>query len=777
MNLFKKHNKTSSHQSQWRLIIASLLLPLIAFLILNLLYPLPIDKLTRDSSTAVYSKNGELLSLYLSDDDFWRIRTEIEDIPQFMQKALIEYEDKWFYYHPGVNPASLVRAFAANIKSGRKACGGSTLTMQVARMMEPKPRTYKSKLVEIFRAFQIESRYTKKEILAIYFNLAPYGGNIEGIGAASYFYFGKSSAVLSKSDSLALVGLPNSPNHLRPDLHYEQAVRHRDKIANLLNQKGLVSNEELADIIADTIPEKRFHAPSSAPHYSRLIKRKYRNDAKIKTTLDMPVQRTCEDLLSEHLSPLMKRGISNGAVVVIENKTRAVRAMVGSKDFYDSINCGQVNGAISPRSPGSALKPFVYALAFNEGLISPRTMLSDVPINYSGYTPSNYSDNHLGSVSAEDALKFSLNIPVINLHSKLENRFYNLLKSGGITTLTKPYEHYGLPLALGAGEVTLLELTNLYSTLASDGSYQPYRLTESQTDGNSKQLFSDATSYIITEILADIRRPDLPDCWESSVNRPKIAWKTGTSYGNRDAWSIGYNSEYTIGVWIGNFSARESDNLVGAEVAAPLLFDIFNSLNVSSSWFAKPESIGTRKVCSVSGMPVNGYCPHSVTEMYIPGISPSVKCNMHKRFYIDDETGMRLTVANRHEHKHTQKVYEILPQKIASWRKRMGYPVDEIPALLQDSSFHSSESNPVILSPQNTSSFVLQKYVPVEHQRILLKASVSNTIKQLFWFVDGELLTKCAPHDDQFYYPTLGNHKIACMDNEGNSSTVQISIN
>ena len=342
--------------------------------------------------------------------------------------------------------------------------------------------------------------------------------------------------------------------------------------------------------------------------------------------------------------------------------------------------------------------------------------------------------------------------------------------------MSKPFEHYGLPLVLGACEITLLDLTNLYSSLANEGRYQNYKLVKSKNEIDSKQLLSEESTFIITEILADIRRPDLPDCWETSVNLPKIAWKTGTSYGNRDAWSVGYNPEYTIGVWIGNFSARESDNLVGAEVASPLLFDIFNSLTDSPRWFAKPESMETRLVCAVSGAPASECCPNTVSETYIPGVSPSAKCDFHKRFYIDDETGLRLTMANRHEHKYTQKVYEILPQKIASWRREMGYPVDEIPPLLENSSFPSCERNPIILSPDDHSAFVLQNHTPIEHQKILLDASVSNSINKLYWFIDGELFAKCAPHEKQFYSPRLGKHKISCMDNEGNSSSVEITI-
>ena len=776
LNRFR--NNLSKFLVKKDLIIAGsiVLYPFLAFLLLNIIYPLPMNKLNRPPSTAVYSKDGELLSLYLADDDCWRKQTKFEDIPKFLRDAVLEYEDKYFYCHPGFNPASLARAFFANIIHGHVVCGGSTITMQVARMIEPKPRTYRSKIIEIFRALQLEFRFSKDEILEYYFNLAPYGGNLEGIGSAAYFYFGKSPDILDKNESIALVGLPNSPTRLRPDLHNDASCRHRDKIAKLLFDRHYISEEIYLDVTSDEMPGTRYPRPHKALHLSRFVKGKYR-EPNIKTTIDLKIQTLCESALREHVAALAKDGITNGAAIVIDNKTRSLRAMVGSKDFYDSINDGQVNGAIAPRSPGSTLKPFAYALALDDGIISPKMMLSDVPVNYSGYSPINYDEKYRGGIPAEAALKLSLNVPAVYLYSKLEEHFYSFLKNGGFTTVTRPREYYGLPFVLGACEANLFELTNLYATFACDGNYQQCKLIESEKPTPPKRILSEASVYIISEILSDVRRPDLPDYWQSTKDLPKVAWKTGTSWGNRDAWCVGYNPDYTVGVWLGNFSGREANKLVGVSVAAPLMFDIFNSISDSSSWFDKPESVGTRRVCSISGAIPSRDCPGAVDELYIVGVSPIETCKMHRKIAIDNETGLRLASEDSSSRAYTGKVFEIWPPDIASWRKREGYPIAEIPPLLSDVSHFSSGPRPLILSPQSGANFVLREDAPIGHQRILLEASASNMINQLFWFVDGELIVTCKPDERPFYYPRPGKHKIVCMDSEGNASSVTININ
>jgi len=766
--LIKRIAKTSRYAA------AALAAVLAVFLFLNVLYPLPVEKLHRPLSTAVYSKDGQLLRVFLSEDDYWRIHAPLDRISPFMRRAVVEYEDRWFYYHPGVNPVSLVRAAATNISAGRVVCGGSTITMQVARMMEPKSRTYLSKLLEIFRALQIEMRYSKNEILEIYLNMAPYGGNVEGAAAAAYFYFGKSPSVLDRAEALSLAILPNSPTLLRPDLHYDDFKKRRELVAARLRDSGLISPEDYKLAVSLDGPKNRTTPPLRAPHFARLATNEFPDTPNITTTLDLRIQGMCERTLRRHLDPLMARGITNGAVVVIENETRAVRAMVGSRDFFDSAHAGQVNGATAPRSPGSAMKPFAYALALDRGAISPRLLVNDVPVRYGAYSPANYDGEYRGGVPAEEALKLSLNVPAVNLVAELRGGFFSMLKKGGFTTLTRPRRHYGLPIVLGSCEATLLELSTLYSALADGGSYRRYRIAEDEELTAPVQLFSPGASYIISEILSEVRRPDLPNCWEFSINLPKVAWKTGTSYGHRDAWSVGYNPRYTVGVWTGNFSGVEAEDLVGSEIAAPILFDIFNLLSDGSQWFDRPRSVGVRNVCPLSGRPVSPDCPHSVEELYIYGVSPAKKCDMHRKILVDSDTGLRLSRGCTGGREYTEETLVVWPPRIATWMEREGYPVDVIPRAHPGCALSPSGGPPVIVSPQG--DYYLREDAPLEHQKILLDASVSNNVRELFWFVDGKLLASGPPPEKHFYYPQRGRHHIVCMDSEGRHSAVNINI-
>lgn len=751
--------------------------PPLIFFLLNLIFPLPMDKLNRKPSEAVYSEDGRLLKVFLSSDGYWRMKTGLKDVSPFLREAVLAYEDKWFYLHPGVNPVSMARAAVVNVKRRRIVCGGSTITMQVARMIEPKRRTYLSKLIEIFRAAQLELKYSKNEILEFYFNLAPYGGNIEGVGAASYFYFGKPASALSRAEAVSLVVIPNSPTRLRPDLNYEEYKAKRRKVAEILLKRNLIGRDDFAAIDAEENPRGRAVPPSFAPHFAQFVKDKYHGGPNLVTTLDPHVQRLCEELLRRHIGPLRAQGITNGAVVVIDNRTRSVLAMVGSADFGDARNSGQVNGALAPRSPGSALKPFAYAVALDAGIISPKLLLPDVPVDYSGYTPVNFDEKYHGGVPAEEALKQSLNVPAVNLVAGLKDRFYSFLRKGGVTTLTKPREYYGLPIVLGGCEVNLLEITNLYATLANGGMYQPFRLLKGEKTDAPKRALSKAAAYIISDILSEVRRPDLPNCWEFTVDLPRVAWKTGTSYGRRDAWSVGYNPEYTVGVWIGNFNGREAERLVGAEVAAPLLFDIFNALSNSGAWFGKPPSVGVRKVCPLSGRLATENCPETVDELYIYGVSPTAQCDMHRKFYIDDETGLRLSKSCRAGRGYKEKLFVIWPREIAMWMKREGWPVEDVPEYRKDCGAFASGQAPVIISPQADVEYYMRDDAPAEHQKIPLDAAVSNTVNKVFWFVDGEMLASGPPTEKHFYFPARGRHRIICMDSEGYSSAVTININ
>ena len=752
----------------------------IVFLILLSWLTFPADKLTRPPSTLILSGDGEILRVLLAPDEMWRIPIRTEDISPTLKQAVLTYEDNYFYYHFGINPIAVIRALVANIRAGEVVQGASTITMQLARMMEPKPRTIGNKLIEMFRAIQLELRYSKDEILTHYFNMAPYGGNVVGVAAASYLYFNKPPNQLSLGEAALLTAIPNNPNGLRPDLHPEAAREARNKVLEILERNGKITRRHKNEALTEPIPGKRFELPFEIPHLSTVLVRDFPQKKVLTTTIDSKIQKLAEDILRNHLRPLTKKSITNGAIVVCENETHNILALVGSVDFFDEQINGQVNGAMSPRSPGSALKPFVYALGIEHGLISPESLLYDVPVDYSGYRPVNYDDTYHGVVTVREALTRSLNVPAVNLYAKLgEDGIYSFLKNAGISTLPMPKDYYGLSLILGGCGVTLLELTNLYAGLANGGVFNQYHFLKDERTYEGKRFLSEGTCFILSEMLSELRRPEMPSSWEYSVNLPKVAWKTGTSYGHRDAWSIGYTPQYTIGVWVGNFDASGVPELIGSEVAAPILFSLFSAIESPSDnrWFVQPKTVKRRQVCSVSGMVLSPFCAAAKEELYLPGISPSQKCNIHQKIFIDRKTKTRLCSHCRQGRKYDEKIVEVWPAEIATWLARNGFPVDEIPEHYPNCPWILSGKKPIIISPTANSDYKIRSDVDVKYQKILLEATVSNDTKTIYWFLDGKLISTAKPSKKVFIAPQPGRHRITCTDDAGRSSEVIFKVN
>jgi penicillin-binding protein 1C len=760
----------------WR-IGAYLLLSLLGFKLLIFLIPLPGPRLFRPSATLVFDRKARLLRAFTACDDMWRIRTSIGRISPILQKFQLAYEDRWFYWHPGVNPAALARAFRQNLAARRIVSGGSTLTMQIARMIEPKSRTWYHKLEEILRAIQLEQRFGKRQLLEIYYNIAPYGGNIEGVAAAAWLYFGKEPSQLSFGEAALLTALPNSPTALRPDLYPQRARVARDKVLQRVFQKGLISKAEYREALAEPIPAGRQELPTIAPHFCEEIARNFPDESRIYSTLNLRTQLMVEDLLRARIRSLRNEAISNGAVVILDNRTHELIAAAGSADFGDQAASGQVNGYRAPRSPGSALKPFIYALGFDQGVISPHHYLEDVPIDFrGGYSPENYDRKFSGTVTAQEALEHSLNVPAINLLRQLDDYgLYQLLRRAKFTTVA-PEDRYGLTIALGGCEVTLLELTALYSSLANRGFYQLPKLRRDQASCETTRLFSPGAAYLVTEILTNVTRPDLPTCWEFT-SLPRIAWKTGTSYGHRDAWSIGYNPKYTVGVWVGNFSGVGQPGIIGAEAAAPLLFDIFNKAGGNlATWFTRPSSVGTRQVCALSGGLPGPYCRHLVTESYLIDRAPQQECPFHQAFLIDARTGYRLPPHYATTRQSVTKTYIKWPPRVAAWLEGNGTPTEPIPQLLPEWQKFLPGGAPVIRSPSANYLYQLREGIDPKYQKICLEAAASNDVHKLYWFVDGKLTGTARPGEKLFYPPVIGEHRVVCQDDQGRSAKVKLTV-
>lgn len=753
------------------ILIAYLSLKALAWLI-----PLPEDALWRPSSTLVFDRDGGLLHAFISSDDMWRIQTPLTQISPYLQKSLIAFEDRWFYLHPGINPLAMIRAVKQNYRSKRIISGGSTITMQIARMMKPKSRTLPNKILEGLRAFQLELRYSKKQLLEIYFNIAPYGGNIEGIAAAAWLYFGKEPSELSLSEAATLTVIPNSPNANRPDLHPDRAIQGRNLVLKQLLKEKRISQGEYDEAIAETVNFGLRGFPKIAPHFCRDLQ--LSNDqARLYTTLDRNYQRIAEDLLRVNLDRLQAEGITNGAIVIIDNQTHEILTMVGSGDFYNDFIDGQVNGATAPRSPGSALKPFIYALAIEQGILSPAHYLEDVPTDFSGYAPENYDRSFNGMISARAALERSLNLPAVALEQKLGDKgLYWLLKEANVASL-RGRNHYGLSIAIGGCEISLLDLSMLYSCLATEGRLVRPRFLKTEGESAGIELFNPGTAYLITDILTGLRRPDLPSCWEFS-SLPKVAWKTGTSYGHRDAWSVGYNPRYTIGVWLGNFNGRGARNLVGAEVATPILFELMNSLcrNRQIPWFSQPKSVEVREVCGLSGQLPGPHCPTLINEYYLPDRSPDKQCECHFAVRIDQATGFRLPPDYGGDRKSITKVFVKHPPKVGTWMDSCGFKIDRLPDLLPGWQGLLPGTPPIIQSPSLDCEYRLREGIPLQFQKICCEASVGSDVQKIYWFIDGKLLSEVKPGERCFYTPEVGRHKLVCQDNLGRFTEADLII-
>lgn len=760
-------------------VLLSLAAVLAAWTLLNrVVWPLPYDRLHRPASIFVFARDGQLLSRFTAPDDYWRKPVTLHDVSPLMVKSVLAIEDKWFYWHPGVNPVSLVMAAMDNLRARRIVRGGSTITMQIARMMEPKERTIPNKIIEVFRAIQLELNFSKEELLELYFNMAPYGGNIEGIAAASYLYFDKPPNHLSLSEIATLAALPNSPTELRPDRNLARCTAARNRIVARLCAKGIVTTADGEQAREEKIPTARGPAPAVAPHFCQMLRATQKGAAEIRSTVDYRLQIACERLARNYQSGLALKGIYSTSVVVLDNSTGNVLAMVGSTDFGDVAHQGQVNGALAPRSPGSALKPFAYVLAFDNGIATPGFKLEDIPVNYAGYVPVNFDEQFHGMVSVSEALIQSLNVPAVNLTAKVGlKRVYRALQAGGVTTLTRKHFDYGLPLILGSCEVNLLELSNLYATLARGGRTIPVQVTQGDVPPSGETLFSPEASYLMTEILAELKRPELPSSWEFTADLPRVAWKTGTSYGRRDAWAIGYDRDFTVGVWAGNFTAEGSIALVGAEVAAPLMFKVFGQLypHGQTGWFRAPSGIGERMICTSSGQVAGDLCPDRIAERYIIGVSPITKCGVHRALLVDQKTGYSLCTYCAAGKEVRQATVEDWPPCVAAWLTARGM-IGLVPAHNPECRGMFAGLAPEITSPEQEAVYLIRPSAPLEYQQILFSASPAADCRQLLWFLDGELFSKVVPGSAVFYSPERGTHQLVCVDSYGRSSSVRFRV-
>ncbi len=791
------------------------------------------------SSTAVFDRKQRLLRLTLARDEQYRLWTPIDEVsPEFVE-ALLLHEDRHFYRHFGFNPFAFVRA-ALSTYSGGPRVGGSTLTMQLARLKYGlNTRTIPGKLEQIARALQLELMYSKRELLEAHLNLMPYGGNVQGVGTASLVYFGKRAERLDIAESLALVVIPQSPLRRTPngeepkDLQGARArlferwvevhadaeslrasvsqplrfarvselpfaaphfVNHVLRMAPELAPSPTLprSTGEGAGTSGDSIfapsPAKRgrsllrIRAPAPLAHPVRqdgegALSSIATASSAITTTLDLPLQRLSERVLHNYVRERSSTGIHNASAMLVDTRDMSVRALVGSADFHNAEIFGQVNGILAKRSPGSALKPFIYALAIDQGVIHPLTVLKDAPTSFGPFSPENFDGRFVGPITATDALIKSRNIPAITLSSQLaQPSFYQFLRTAGVADMASE-RHYGLALSLGGGEVTMEETASLYAMLANRGELAPLRYLESQDVARVRMLSEEAT-FMTLDMLKSAPRPDDP--FTRKQHRVRAAWKTGTSWGFRDAWTAGVFGPYVLVVWIGNFDGKGNPALVGVQAAAPLFFRLVDAIaahepNLVEPAFRQPARLARVEVCSASGDLPNADCPQTTTTWYIPGVSPIRISDVHRRVWIDTRTGEQACPPFDPEHTRNE-VFEYWPSELMQLFAQAGMPRRRPPQPAPCQHDASTGSAPRITSPVTSVTYTLRA-ARLDKESIPLAANTDSEARRVHWFVDEAYVGSSSPGVALGWQPQhAGKYLVRAVDDRGRADIRELDV-
>ncbi len=764
-------------------------------------YPFPEEAFAPPGATIVTDRNGEALRFFLPKDDRWRFPVRLEDVSPVLIDTVVASEDRYFRSHPGVNPLAILRAAWINYRAGKVICGGSTIAMQLARLSHPRERTMGAKVLEALRALQLGMHYKRDRLLAWYLNMAPFGGNIVGVGAAAYFYFGKHPSQLSLGEAALLAILPRSPRGYDPFDHPDKAREVRDRLLDQLAKRGDISRTEADAAKAQELPRRMRKPPLHAPQFCQMLYDGHATPANprtmaIRSTLDIRIQRIASDKVRERVDWLRTQGLENAATVILDIRTREVLAMVGSANFLDDAHHGQINGTMIRRSPGSALKPFLYALAMDKGLVVPQSILLDVPTDFSGYIAQNYDNRYRGRVTVEEALEHSLNAPAVRLLSETGLQdFHTLLLDLGLRTIDKPATHYGLPLVLGAAEVRLLDLVNAYATLAQSGEQRELRdvlevnndyklmeeksgLGEDRKSAYGRKLLSNEACYLVGLILSSVKRTDMPQAWRLARDVPTVAWKTGTSYGHRDAWALGFSSHYAIGVWVGNLDGTPEKGISGARHAGPLLFELFRALEPEGSKLPEPELLNIEQVevCADSRHLATSLCDKRMRIEAIPERSKIPRDTMHRRIFVDAVTGERLQGSCLSKRPYVTRIVKEYPPELVAWQRSKGMAVETMPPMSPLCEDVPAEEKPVIVSPSGKTPYRIRPDAPRKFQRIALVAQVPADNSTLYWYQDGELVAAGSPDEKLFLPMEAGEHRLVLMDSHGRQDAISFTV-
>ena len=746
------------------------ILCILAFLVTGYIFCLPRHLFHAPNSTVVTDRNEELLGARSAPDGQWRFPPR-NTTPEKIKECLITFEDKHFYHHWGVNPFAIGRAFYQNVKNKRIVSGGSTLTMQTIRLARNESRTFREKLIEMIWATRLEFRASKEEILSMYISHAPFGGNVVGLDAAAWRYFGHSADDLSWAESAMLAVLPNAPAMIHLSKGRKTLLDKRNRLLKQLLEKKTIDSSTYELAISEPLPDEPHPLPQIAPY---LVSRFYqeRNGEYSRSTINKGIQTQIEDLAERWSNEFRRSDIRNLAILVIDIPSNQVVAYCGNVHFDQKQGGNQVDVIQAPRSTGSILKPFLYYAMLQEGSLLPDMLLPDVPVNINGFTPQNFSMQFEGAVPASEALARSLNIPAVTMLQRYGvPKFHSFLQQIGLKTINRSSSHYGLSLILGGAEATLWDVTNAYAMMGRSLLQLPQRscslLLPTSRITESTDPFQPGAVWQTFDALKEVNRPEEID-WKSIPSMQTIAWKTGTSYGFRDAWAVGVTPRYAVGVWVGNATGEGKPGLVGAQTAGPVLFDIFNLLP-SCSWFTRPAGIFVEaEVCRKSGHLKGRFCDETDTLLVLPAGLRTEACPYHHLVTLSADESQRIYENCANTEPTLQKSWFTLPP-VWEWYYKQHHPeYKPLPPFKAGCGEDTFQPMQFIYPPMNA-RIKLPKQLDGSKGFLTVELAHNNPNASVFWHLDETYQAQTQDFHKISLQPAAGKHSLTAVDGEGNT--------
>lgn len=746
---------------------------------------LPKKLFDNPTSTVVTAKNNELLGAVIASDGQWRF-PELDSVPNKFEHCILQFEDAYFYKHFGFNPISIGKAMVENLKAKRVVRGGSTLTQQVIRLSRKnKKRSYFEKFQELILATRLEFRHSKKEILKLYASHAPYGGNVVGLEMASWRYFGLKPHQLSWAETATLAVLPNAPSLIYPGKNQQKLKNKRNRLLQKLHEEGVIDQITYELAIEEELPQKPYPLPTVAPHFVQEVTQQY-SGQRVKSSIDVHLQRQVNNLVKQHYFRQKQNEVYNMAVLVLDVKTRKVLSYVGNSPT-DKAHQKDVNNIIAPRSTGSTLKPFLYAQMLQSGDLLPKQLVADVPTEIAGYTPKNFNLTFDGAVPANEALTRSLNIPSVRMLQRYGlEKFREDLRAYRIKDINKSADYYGLSLILGGAEASLWDLCKTFAGYAGIvNHYEELKHNYYENEFIEPSFLSDGTTnfgkvqkdyttldagvtFLTLNTLIEVNRPYTDQAWKYYDSSQKIAWKTGTSFGNKDAWAVGVTPKYVVGVWIGNSDGEGRPDLTGVGSAAPLMFNVFDVLP-KSNWFLEPyEDLIEATICEKSGFLAKTICPSTVTKRVQKSAMKATSCPYHQEITVAISEKFRVNSNCESISNMVTKPWFVLPPLMAYYYQQNNADYRPLPKYRSDCNQLESNTMDFVFPTKYTSKIFLTRGENNKLNPIILKLTHANSEAKVYWYLNKEFIGITEQYHEQAIVPKSGMYTITAIDDYGN---------